>query len=86
MNDFARTILSIVALGALAGCGGGSSSTSDVKTLVRLVNVSPSTGIVKVALAGVVATSSLAYHDATGYINVASGTPELSVYSATTGA
>jgi len=87
MNDFARTILSIVALGVLAGCGGGSSSSnSDVKTLVRLVNVSPGTGNVKVALAGVFATSSLAYRDATGYVSVASGTPELTVYSATTGA
>jgi hypothetical protein len=83
-----KTLLSMLAVAAvLAGCGGGSSSSSsNVNTLVRLVNVSPATDNVKVTLAGVVATSSLAYHDATGYVSVASGTPELTVYSATTGA
>lgn len=88
MTRSLKTILSILAIASvLTDCGGGSSSSgSDVKTLVRLVNVSPGTGNVKVALAGVVATSSLPYHDASGYLDVASGTPELTVYSATTGA
>jgi len=86
MTGIARTLLSILLLGMLAGCGGGSSSSSDVQTLVRVVNVSPGTGIVKVTLAGVVTTSALPYHEATAYIPVASGTPELTVYSATTGA
>jgi hypothetical protein len=53
---------------------------------VRLVNVSPGTYDVKVTLAGVVTTSSLPYHGATGYVTVASGTPEFTVYSSTTGA
>lgn len=86
MTGIARNVLLIVALGVLAGCGGGSSSSSDVQTLVRVVNVSPATGIVKVSLAGVVTTNALPYHEATAYLPVASGTPELTVYSATTGA
>jgi len=86
MYEYAKTILSILALGVLAGCGGGSSSSSDVKTQLRIVNVSPGTGIVKVSLAGVVATDSLLFHAATPYLSVATGSPEFTVYSSTTGA
>ena len=82
-----KTFLLILAIASvLAGCGGGSNSSSDVQTQVRVVNVSPGTGNIKVALAGVVTTSSVPYHDATGYLFVASGTPEFTVFSSTTGA
>ena len=76
-----KTFLLILAIASvLAGCGGGSNSSSDVQTQVRVVNVSPGTGNIKVALAGVVTTSSVPYHDATGYLFVASGTPEFTVF------
>ena len=84
MKKALATLLMVAAGAFLTACGGGSSSAD--KAQIRFVHVSPGTDNINLTFDGSSAATSLKYHDATGYQNVTTGSPEFKVTSATTGA
>jgi hypothetical protein len=80
-------VLILAAVGlSLGGCGGGGSADDGGQAHVRVIHVSPATDSVSVAFGSSTFTSSLKYHTATSYQDVAEGTPELKIQSLVTGA
>ena len=85
MKKMYSALTAIVLALLLGGCGGGGNDTfSD--GFYRFVHVSPGTDAVAISANGNVLVSSLKYHAASGYFQLAWGTPKITVQSAASGA
>jgi hypothetical protein len=79
-------ITAAVLSGLLAGCGAGNNNDGDFNAYIRFVHVTPGADAVNISYDSKTVVSSLAYHGASPYQTVDSGSKKVTVQSVVSGA